>query len=75
MQMLQAVSVVVGAVEFAWVPGTMNRVQARMPEGEVEISLEQLTLLTGQQAVHDLYLKGIAHAPLVDRLREALLQK
>ncbi len=75
MQMLQAVSVVVGAVEFVWVPGTMNRVQAKTPEGEVVISLEQFSSLTSERAVHDLYLKGIAHAPLVDRLREVLLQK
>lgn len=64
MQTLQAVSVTVGALGFAWVLATMNRIQAGMPDKKGIVSLKQFTSITNLQAIYDLYLKGVAYTPI-----------
>lgn len=74
MQMLQPNSVVVGGIQCEWVPGTMDRVQVHLPTNDIQVSLEQLELLGGLDAVHELYLKGLTFLPYTSQFRQALAE-
>ncbi|RDI95901.1 hypothetical protein DV704_02970 [Meiothermus sp. QL-1] len=61
MQTLEGVRTV--GIQCEWVPGTMDRVWVHLPEGDVQVSLEQLQRIAGTDAVHELYLKGLVLLP------------
>jgi len=52
----------------------MDRVQVHLPTNDIQVSLEQLELLGGLDAVHELYLKGLTFLPYTSQFRQALAE-
>lgn len=71
MQTLQQGVVAMKGIQCEWVPGTMDQVKVRLPDSDVQVTLEKLQQIAGVDAVHELYLKGLVFLPLSSKLREA----